>query len=96
MFVAYLDHAPPGIRIQDQNCWDLGVETETSNEMVSGICGGAQGNRFTGSRKVKYKWVSRVTLPCLPVRVSRPTGAVRISPYGTVWWLTQVTSYVNE
>lgn len=44
-FVAHLDHAPPGIRIQNLDRWTLGVgsESETSNEMVSGI--GEGGNR---------------------------------------------------
>ena len=106
MFVAYLDHAPPGIRIQYRNCWYLGVETETSKEMVSGISGERGGGEsLHGLSEVKYKSVSRVTLPRLPVRVSRPcveiTGAVRISPCGVVAYTGHNTvnirrGYVNE
>ena len=52
-FVAYLDHALVGIRIQDRECWylEVGTETETLKGMLPGISREGQGNRFTGSSK---------------------------------------------
>ena len=61
MLVAYLDHALPGIRIQDRDRWYLEVEAETSEGKVSDIREerGA-GESLHGLSKVEYKRVSRV------------------------------------
>lgn len=71
MFVAYLDHALAGIRIQDRECWylEVGSETETSKGMLPGINREGAGESLHGLFEKSYKWVLRGTLPCLPVRV---------------------------
>jgi len=65
MFVAYLDHAPAGIQIQYRNCWYLGVETETSKEMVSGISGERGGGESLGSQ-VQIGLARNTALPTGP------------------------------
>ena len=98
MFVAYLDHPLPGIRIQDRDCWylEVGTETETSKGMVSGISW--EGGRGIASRALRKSRTYGFRVGhCPAYRSGFPalclTGLCEFHPTRTV---NIRKSYVNE